>query len=258
MAALFHDIAKPRVKAGEGKDSTFYFLENVLDEVTALFPSKYVHIGADECPKTHWKICPSCQQRIKELKLKDEHELQSYFVQRIEKYLNSKGKILIGWDEILEGGLAPNAQVMSWRGEAGGIAAAKQNHYVIMTPGSHVYFDHSQTKNEDSVTIGGYTPVEKVYSYEPVPKELTAEEAKFVRGAQANLWTEYINNTSKLEYQLFPRISALSEVLWSSKESRNWTDFEKRLLVQFKRYDLLKVNYSKAYFDPKSTEEPKK
>ncbi len=234
-----------------GKDSTFSFLENVLDEVIALFPSKYVHIGGDECPKTHWKICPSCQQRIKELKLKDEHELQSYFVQRIEKYLNSKGKILIGWDEILEGGLAPNAQVMSWRGEAGGIAAAKQNHYVIMTPGSHVYFDHSQTKNEDSVTIGGYTTVQKVYSYEPVPKELNEEEAKFVRGAQANVWTEYINNTGKVEYMIFPRISALSEVLWSKKEDKNWENFEKRLLIQFKRYELWKLNYSKAYFDPK-------
>ncbi|MEQ1799972.1 MAG: beta-N-acetylhexosaminidase [Lacibacter sp.] len=241
-----------------GKDSTFKFLENVLDEVIELFPSKYVHIGGDECPKTHWKQCPSCQKRMKDLKLKDEHELQSYFVQRMEKYLNSKGKTLIGWDEILEGGLAPNAQVMSWRGEAGGIAAAKQSHYVLMTPGSHVYFDHRQTYNEDSVTIGGYTPIQKVYSYEPVPKELTADEAKFVRGAQANLWTEYIPNTKKIEYMLFPRISALSEILWSSKESRDWTDFEKRLLVQFKRYDLMNVNYSKAYFDPKSTEEPKK
>lgn len=241
-----------------GKDSTFKFLENVLDEVIELFPSNYVHIGGDECPKTHWKQCPNCQKRMKELKLKDEHELQSYFVQRIEKYLNSKGKILIGWDEILEGGLAPNAQVMSWRGEAGGIAAAKEHHYVMMTPGSHVYFDHKQTSNEDSVTIGGYTTVQKVYSYEPVPKELTGDAVKYVRGAQANLWTEYISNTNKVEYMLFPRISALSEVLWSSKENRNWSDFEKRLLVQFKRYDLLKINYSRAYFDPKSTEEPKR
>ena len=195
---------------------------------------------------------------MKELNLKDEHELQSYFVQRIEKYLNSKGKTLIGWDEILEGGLAPNAQVMSWRGEAGGIAAAKENHYVIMTPGSHVYFDHKQTANEDSVTIGGFTTVQKVYSYEPVPKELPETQTKFVRGAQANVWTEYMNNTSKIEYMIFPRMAALSEVLWSSKENRNWNDFEKRLLVQFKRYEMLKVNYSKAYFDPKSTVEVKK
>ncbi len=241
-----------------GKDTTFTFLENVLDEVIALFPSKYVHIGGDECPKTHWKQCPACQKRMKDLQLKDEHELQSYFVQRIEKYLNSKGKILIGWDEILEGGLAPNAQVMSWRGEAGGIAAAKENHYVIMTPGSHVYFDHKQAANEDSVTIGGFTTIQKVYSYEPVPKELPESQTKFVRGAQANVWTEYMNNTSKIEYMIFPRMAALSEVLWSSKENRSWDDFEKRLLVQFKRYDLLKVNYSRAYFDPKSTVEVKK
>ncbi|MBY0479237.1 MAG: beta-N-acetylhexosaminidase [Chitinophagaceae bacterium] len=241
-----------------GKDTTFTFLENVLDEVIALFPSKYVHIGGDECPKTHWKQCPACQKRMKDLQLKDEHELQSYFVQRIEKYLNSKGKTLIGWDEILEGGLAPNAQVMSWRGEAGGIAAAKENHYVIMTPGSHVYFDHKQAANEDSVTIGGFTTIQKVYSYEPVPKELPETQTKFVRGAQANVWTEYMNNTSKIEYMIFPRMAALSEVLWSSKENRNWNDFEKRLLVQFKRYDLLKVNYSRAYFDPKSTVEVKR
>jgi hexosaminidase len=236
-----------------GKDSTFIFLQNVLDEVIPLFPSKYVHIGGDECPKTHWKICPSCQQRMKALGLKDEHELQSYFIQRIEKYLNSKGKTIIGWDEILEGGLAPNAIVMSWRGEAGGIEAAKQKHNVIMTPGNPVYFDHTQSLNEDSVTIGGYNPIEKVYAYEPVPKELNAEEGKYVLGAQANMWTEYMKNTRKVDYMLFPRISALAEVLWSPRESRNWSSFEKRLQGQFKRYDKWKSNYSKAYFDLKTT-----
>ncbi len=241
-----------------GKEETFKFLENVLDETIALFPSKYVHIGGDECPKTHWKQCPNCQKRMKELKLKDEHELQSYFIQRIEKYLNAKGRTIIGWDEILEGGLAPNAQVMSWRGEAGGIAAAKENHYVIMTPGSHMYFDHKQTANEDSVTIGGFTTVQKVYTYEPIPKELPESQWKYVRGAQANVWTEYMNNTSKVEYMIFPRIAALSEVLWTAKDKRNAADFEKRLLVQFKRYDLWGVNYSKAFFDPKSTVEVKK
>lgn len=241
-----------------GKDETFKFLENVLDEVITMFPSKYVHIGGDECPKTHWKQCPNCQKRMKELKLKDEHELQSYFIQRIEKYLNAKGKTIIGWDEILEGGLAPNAQVMSWRGEAGGIAAAKENHYVIMTPGSHMYFDHKQTANEDSVTIGGFTTVQKVYTYEPIPKELPESQWKFVRGAQANVWTEYMNNSSKIEYMIFPRMSALSEVLWTAKEKRNAADFEKRLLVQFKRYDMWGANYSKAYFDPKSAVEAKK
>lgn len=239
-----------------GKDSTFKFLENVLDEVIKLFPSKYVHVGGDECPKTHWKQCPNCQKRMKELKLKDEHELQSYFIQRMEKYLNSKGKILIGWDEILEGGLAPNAQVMSWRGEEGGIAAAKEKHYVIMTPGNPVYFDHSQSKNEDSVTIGGYNSIQAVYAYDPVPKELTAEEAKYVRGAQANVWTEYMNNSSKVEYMIFPRMAALSEVLWTAKERKNKEDFEKRLMQQFKRYDMWKANYSRAYFDLQTSIKP--
>ena len=236
-----------------GKDSTFTFLENVIDEVTALFPSKYFHLGADESPKAHWKICPYCQKRMKDNNLKDEHELQSWFVQRIEKYLNSKGKTMIGWDEILEGGLAPNAVVMSWRGEAGGIEAAKQKHQVIMTPGNPVYFDHSQSKNEDSVTIGGYNPIENVYAYEPVPKELTAEEGKYILGAQANMWAEYMEYPSKVEYMMFPRMTALSEVLWSPKEKRDWKDFERRLPTVFERLDKQKINYSKAYYDLKAT-----
>ncbi len=239
-----------------GNDSVFTFLQHVIDEVITLFPSKYFHIGGDECPKTHWKQCSKCQQRMKELKLKDEHELQSYFIQRIEKYLNSKGKTLIGWDEILEGGLAPNAIVMSWRGEAGGIEAAKQKHQVIMTPGKPVYFDHSQSKNEDSVTIGGYNPIEAVYAYEPVPKELNADEAMYVLGAQANVWTEYMNNTRKIEYMIFPRMAALSEVLWSGKENKSWEDFEKRLPVQMKRYEGMGLNYSKAYYDLKASALP--
>ncbi len=236
-----------------GKDSTFTFLENVIDEVNALFPSKYFHLGADECPKTHWKICPACQKRMKDNNLKDEHELQSWFVQRIEKYLNSKGKILIGWDEILEGGLAPNAVVMSWRGEAGGIEAAKQKHNVIMTPGNPVYFDHTQSKNEDSVTIGGYNPVEKVYAYEPIPKELNAEQGIYILGAQANLWTEYMEYPGKVEYMMFPRMIALSEVLWSPKEKRDWKDFERRLPAIFERLEKQQINYSKAYYDLKAT-----
>ena len=239
-----------------GKENTFKFLQDVMDEVLELFPSKYIHIGGDECPKTNWKRCPNCQKRIIDEKLKDEYELQSYFIRRMEKYLNSKGRTLIGWDEILEGGLAPNAMVMSWRGEQGGIDAAKENHNVIMTPGGWCYFDHSQSQNEDSVTIGGFTTVEKVYSYEPVPKELAADKTKYILGAQGNVWTEYMKNSSKVEYMIFPRMSALSEVLWSSRESRDsitngWNDFENRLLLQFKRYDLWKANYSKAYFDLK-------
>lgn len=239
---VFEDVFCP-------SEYTFNFLENVLNEVIQLFPSNYIHIGGDECPKESWKRSVFCQQLIKEKGLKDEHELQSYFIQRIEEYLNSKGKQIIGWDEILEGGLAPNATVMSWRGEKGGIEAAKQKHNVIMTPGGWCYFDHTQTKNEDSVTIGGYTSLEKVYSYEPISSELSNEEAKYILGAQANLWTEYIAYPSKIEYMIFPRMSALSEVLWSKKESRNWDDFEKRLSTQFERYNLWKVNYSKAYYD---------
>ena len=229
---------------------TFTFLQNVLDEVLQLFPSKYIHIGGDECPKDNWKRSEFCQKLIKEKDLKDEHGLQSYFIQRIEKYLNSKGRQIIGWDEILEGGLAPNATVMSWRGEKGGIEAAQQKHNVIMTPGAWVYFDHSQTKNEDSVTIGGYTTVQKVYGYEPVPAEMTADDSKYVLGAQANVWTEYMKTPSKVEYMIFPRMSALSEVLWSTKEARNWADYEKRMLLEMKRYEWWGVTYSKAYFDP--------
>ena len=232
-----------------GKDSTFQFLQDVIDEVVPLFPGQYFHAGGDECPKNNWKRCPNCQKRIKDDNLKDEHELQSYFIQRMEKYVNSKGKTLIGWDEILEGGLAPNAIVMSWRGEQGGIQAAKENHSVIMTPGGYVYLDHSQSKNEDSVTIGGYTPLETTYNYEPIPKELPSDKWKFVLGAQGNLWTEYVSNPRKVEYMILPRASALSEVLWSPKEKRNFKDFEKRLPTQFKRYNLWKANYSKAYYD---------
>jgi len=228
-------------------EHTFAFLEDVLDEVIQLFPSTYIHIGGDECPKESWKRSAFCQQLIKDKGLKDEHGLQSYFIQRIEKYINGKGRKIIGWDEILEGGLAPNATVMSWRGEEGGIDAARQNHDVIMTPGSYVYFDHAQIKDEDSLTIGGYLPLEVVYNYEPIPKELDSIQAKHVLGAQANVWTEYMANTRKVEYQIFPRMSALSEVLWSPKVKRNYSDFEKRLVNEFKRYDLWKANYSTAH-----------
>lgn len=239
-----------------GKDATFLFLQNVIDEVIPLFPSKYFHIGGDEAPKTHWKQCILCQNKIKELDLKDEHELQSWFVQRIEKYLNSQGKTLIGWDEILEGGLAPNAVVMSWRGEAGGIEAAKQKHNVIMTPGNPLYFDHTQSENEDSVTIGGFNPIEKVYAYEPASKELTEEESKYILGAQANVWTEYMSNEKKVEYMIFPRMAALSEVLWSPKEKKDWRNFEKRLPEQMKRYEMWGANYSKAFYDLKAKTVP--
>ena len=236
-----------------GNDSVFQFLQDVLDEVMELFPSRYIHIGGDECPKDSWKACPKCQKRIKDLGLKDEAGLQSYFVQRIEKYINSKGRQIIGWDEILEGGLAPNATVMSWRGEKGGIEAARQNHDVIMTPGDYVYFDHSQLQNDDSLTIGGYLPVKKVYQYEPVPAGLTPAQAQHIQGAQANVWTEYMTNPRKVEYMLFPRLSALSEVLWSPKETRSWPDFERRLQIQYQRYALWQSNYYRAYMPPADT-----
>lgn len=231
---IFPDVFVP-------SENTFTFLENVLDEVMQLFPSKYIHIGGDECPKTYWKRSDFCQQLIKEKNLKDEHGLQSYFVQTIEKYLNSKGRNIIGWDEILEGGLAPNATVMSWRGEEGGIAAAQQKHDVIMTPGKYVYFDHAQTKNKDSLTIGGYLPLDTVMIYNPVPRELSPLEEKYVLGAQANLWTEYIDNTSKVEYMIFPRMSALSEVLWSPKGTA--TNFSDELTEMYKRYKFWGANY---------------
>ncbi len=242
---VFDDVFTPT-------ENTFTFLQNVLDEVMALFPSTYIHIGGDECPKESWKRSEFCQKLIKEKGLKDEHGLQSYFIGRIEKYLNSKGRQIIGWDEILEGGLAPNATVMSWRGEKGGIEAAKEKHNVIMTPGGWMYFDHQQNKKEDSVTIGGYTTIQKVYSYEPLPKEMDPADYKYVLGAQANVWTEYMNNTAKAEYMVFPRISALSEVLWTNKENKSWPSFEKKLLHEFKRYDNFKINYSKAYFNPEN------
>lgn len=229
-------------------DFTFQFLQDVLTEVMQLFPSKYIHIGGDEVYKKWWKDCASCQSFMKENKLKNENELQSYFIHRVEKFVNSKGRTIIGWDEILEGGLAPNAVVMSWRGEKGGIAAAKQNHYVVMTPGDQLYFNRPQVKNDDSLTADGYIPIENVYKYEPVSKELNQQQGKYILGAQGNLWTEYVSNIKKVEYMIFPRMSALAEVVWSKKEKRNWNDFRKRMANQLKRYDLWKINYCKTPF----------
>jgi hexosaminidase len=243
---VFEDVYCP-------SEFTFHFLEGVLDEVMQLFPSKYIHIGGDECPKANWKRSEFCQNLIKEKGLKDEHGLQSYFIQRIEKYLNSKGRNIIGWDEILEGGLAPNATVMSWRGEQGGIAAAKEKHNVIMTPEAYCYLNFSQTRNEDSLTYPGYLPLEKVYNYEPVPKELNDDQSKFVLGAQGNVWTEYIDNPKLLEYQIFPRMSALSEVLWSPKEKKDLSDFKRRLPQMYKRYEQWGASYSKAQYDLQSS-----
>lgn len=243
-----------------GNEKTFTFLEDVLAEIIPLFPSEYVHIGGDECPKSNWQRCPACQKRMKDNKLANEHELQSYFIQRMEKYLNAKGKKIIGWDEILEGGLAPNATVMSWRGEKGGIEAAKQHHNVIMTPGTHCYFDKYQVDKQDyakePLAIGGFISVEKVYSYDPTPDALTAEEKKYILGAQGNVWTEYMDTTNYVEYMVLPRMSALSEVVWTPKENKNWTDFKVRLNTMKLRYDALGVNYAKHVFETKKDNTP--
>ncbi|TVZ55409.1 hexosaminidase [Lutibacter sp. Hel_I_33_5] len=240
---VFEDIYCP-------KESTFRFLEDVLDEVIPLFPGKYIHIGGDEAPKSRWKNCNHCQKLIKKEGLKDEHELQSYFITRMEKYINSKGKQIIGWDEILEGGLAPNATVMSWRGTNGAVEAAKQKHNVILTPQSHCYFDHYQSTNENEpVAIGGFLPLEKVYHFNPIPKELTPKESKYVLGAQGNVWTEYIPTPEKVEYMALPRMIALSEVVWSKQENKNYGDFKQRLIYFQKRLDHLNVNYANHLYE---------
>jgi hexosaminidase len=230
-------------------EKTFAFIEDVLNEVMELFPSEYIHIGGDECAKKWWKESAVSQQFMKEHGLKDEKELQSYFIRQAEKMVSKKGRKIIGWNEILEGGLAPNAAVMSWQGIKGGIAAAKEGHPVVMTPSSHLYFNQKQSQKEDSLTAAGKgILLDSVYAFDPVPSELTAKESSYIWGAQACLWTEYISNPAKVEYMLFPRLSALSEVLWSSKDSRNWENFQKRLPYQFKRYDLWQVSYSLEYF----------
>lgn len=239
-----------------GNEGTFEFLENILLEVMALFPSQYIHVGGDEADKTNWKTCPKCQNRIKQEGLANEQELQSYFITRIEKFLNSHGRLLMGWDEILIGGLAPNATVMSWRGEAGGIEAAKMGHRVVMTPGSHCYFDHYQGDPDiEPTAFGGYTTLAKVYSYEPIPAELTQDQGKLVLGAQANVWTEYMPTTKHVEYMIFPRLAALAEVVWSPREHRDWGDFSRRMQAQYKRYAKRGINYSLSAFQVKASPE---
>jgi hexosaminidase len=226
------------------KEETFTFVENVLTEVMALFPGQYVHIGGDEAPKTRWQASAVAQGVIQREKLKDEHELQSYFIQRVEKFLNAHGKRLIGWDEILEGGLAPQATVMSWRGISGGIAAARANHDVVMTPGSHTYFDHNQGDIRfEPLNIGGSLPLDTVYAYEPIPDSLTAEQGRHVLGSQGQLWTEYMPTTRQMEYMAYPRALALAEVVWSPKSARNWESFRRRLLPRLLGLDRLGVNY---------------
>lgn len=243
---VFEDIFCP-------KEETFTFLENVLSEVIPLFPGQYIHIGGDEAPKTRWKNCAHCQQLINDNNLKDENGLQSYFIHRIEEFVNSKGKKIIGWDEILEGGLAPNATVMSWRGMQGGIDAAQQKNDVIMTPVSHCYFDYYQSENIDEPNaIGGFLPLKKVYSFNPIPQELNAEEVKYILGAQANLWTEYIPTEKQVEYMVFPRILAMSEVTWSGPSEnfeKDYPDFFSRVEYFMKRLDALNINYANYLYE---------
>jgi hexosaminidase len=230
-----------------GNDSTFFFIQDILSEVMQLFPGEYIHVGGDEADKTNWRACPKCQARVRSEGLNNVGELQSYFIKRIEKFIVKSHRKLIGWDEILEGGLAPEATVMSWRGTEGGIAAAKQNHDVVMTPGSHCYFDYYQGKvGSEPVAIGGYLPLSKVYEFEPVPDALSAAEGKHILGAQGNVWTEYIPTPAHAEYMVLPRMAAMGEVLWSPKEARDWKGFMPRVERQLRRYEAAGYSYARS------------
>ena len=240
-----------------GNEDAMRFLEDVLTEVMDIFPSEYIHIGGDECPKVRWEQCPKCQAKIKELGFKDddhfkaENYLQSYVMTRMEKFVEDHGRKVIGWDEILEGGLGPNVTVMSWRSIDGGKEGAKQHHDVIMTPCSHLYFDYYQTDNTDDepLAIGGYIPVERVYEFEPIPSDLTEEEAKHILGAQGNLWVEYIKDMNTVFYRILPRMDALTEVQWVSPEQKDYDSFLKRAYKMVEFYDIKGWNYAKHIFD---------
>lgn len=240
-----------------GNPKTLQFVKDVMDELMEIFPSEYFHIGGDECPKIRWKECPKCQAKIKALKLKGdsqhaaEERLQSYFMSEVEKYLNEHGRRIIGWDEILEGGVAPSATIMAWRGVNEGVKAVKLQHDVIMVPTSYLYFDYYQAKDKDQepIAIGGYVPLEKVYSFDPVPENLTPEEAKHIIGTQANLWTEYIPNFRQVEYMVLPRMDALSEIQWVEPGQKNYEDFLSRMPKMFDIYDIYGYNYARHLFD---------
>ena len=229
-----------------GNDAAFEFLQNILTEVLALFPSQFIHVGGDEVSKDFWKKCPRCQTRLRAEGLKDEDELQSYFIRRIEKFINVNGRRLIGWDEILEGGLAPNATVMSWRGVAGGVAAAQAGHDVVMTPASHCYFDLYQAKIGQPKALGGFVPLETVYEFEPIATEIPADKAHHVLGGGGNIWTEFMPNYGHVQFMTYPRACALAETLWSPKENRNFEDFKIRLKSHTKLLDTLGVNYART------------
>lgn len=238
-------------------EETFTFLQDVIDEVLPLFPnSPYIHIGGDECPKTRWKACAKCQERIRKEGLKDEYELQSYFLNRMAQYIISKGRKVIAWDEALEGGIPDDVIIMSWQGESGGVEAAKQHHEAIMTPSAYLYLNFYQGEPESEPTaIGGYLPLKKVYNYDPISRAFSIEQQKYVIGAQANLWTEYINNWELAEYMLFPRLCALAEVVWSPKSARNYKNFIAKLNHHFNLFDAIGVNYSKSHFNVTATTE---
>lgn len=225
-----------------GNEDVYTFWENIFDEVVELFPGKFVHVGGDECPKIRWKNCPKCQAKIRTENLKDEHELQSYVIRRMEKVLSQRGKRLIGWDEILEGGLAPEATVMSWRGAKGGVEAAKMQHDVVMSPNSHCYYDYSQAHSGEPRSFGGFIPLERAYEFNPT-EGVPAKFHKHILGGQANLWTEYIPNEKHAEYMLAPRISALAEATWTPQELRSWENFQNRMVHQYARFDAAGVNY---------------
>lgn len=230
-----------------GNDEVFEFLETVLLEVIELFPSKYIHIGGDECPKARWELCPKCQARIMNESLQNESELQSYFISQISTFLQAHNRSIIGWNEIIEGGLAENATVMAWNSWDAAIAAVRLNHTVIMTPTEHCYFDYYQGDPlTEPKAIGGYIPLSKVYSFEPIPAELNSEEAKYILGAQGNLWTEYIETPDHIEYMCVPRMSALAEVLWTEQSLKSWNHFKIRLFEHFRLLDSLEVNYSRS------------
>ena len=228
-----------------GNEKVFKFLEDVITEVAALFPAPYIHIGGDECPKSQWKKCPKCQARMKANNCRNEHELQSYFITRMEKFINSKGKKMIGWDEILEGGLAPNATVMSWRGMNGGIKAANMGHDVIMTPTTYCYFDYAQARSGEPKSMSGFLPIEKVYQFNPTPTHIAADKRHHILGGQANIWTEFMPNSDHVQYMIAPRISALSECVWSVGSKKNWNDFSKRMSIQYQRFGYMGINYRK-------------
>jgi len=233
-------------------ESTFKFLFNVLDEVMELFPSQYIHIGGDEAVKEQWKRSKKINRLLQQLNLKDETGLQGYFTKRIDEYVRSKGRNIIGWDEILEGDIPKEAAVMSWRGTQGGIEAARAGHKVVMTPTDYCYFDYYQSKDTtEQLAIGGFIPVEKVYSYDPVPTELTAEESTYIMGVQGNVWTEYLDSPQKVEYMIFPRIFAMSEIQWTSKDRKDYSDFIRRLKNMEIFLQRNRINYAKHVFSDK-------